>query len=594
MIKASEQTNSKNPPPTQSHPKENLWAGIIRHDLGPWLTELISVSFFINLLALATPIFVLQVYDRVVFKASLTTLQGLVAGMALVIIFDFVLKMSRVRFFQSIAARNDRVLAEKIFSKLFHLPLRLMENKALWYWQSLFQDANLVRNAMSGAVATLIIDLPFSFLFLLVITIIAPPLWWIFVIAMLLFVLLAIISQWIIHHRANQEREFSQTKEKLLADLLKHRESVNLLALQDYWKTTWLDKQEKAIDSSIFRGRAVDFFRILSQSMMIVFTVTITSFGAMAILQQEMTIGTLIAANMLGSRLIQPFVQLVEHWRTLIQSRQALKRLNHFINSPQNKVEVTADIPTGPGKITLKELRFNYAEESSQQNPAIDGLDGNIGPGGLHILMGKNGSGKTSLLKLIAGLYTPGNGEIHLDGADLRQFTCQQLHQRIGYLPQRIEMFQASIFDNIRLGCLSSTKDEVIAMAIKTGLHEQVIALPNGYDSQISDDNRGLSGGLIQRIAITRTLLGNPQIILMDEPANNLDRQAEQNLLALLKKLSKQHTILVTSHAARFLSYADSIVILEAGKVAIAGPAKAVLKHLDELEKQAVNTAEKT
>jgi len=194
--------------------------------------------------------------------------------------------------------------------------------------------------------------------------------------------------------------------------------------------------------------------------------------------------------------------------------------------------------------------------------------------------MGKNGSGKTSLLKLMAGLYTPTRGVVQLDEADLQQFTAAQLKQKVGYLPQRVEMFQSSIFNNIKMGCLLCSQEDIIEAAVKTGLHEQVIALPDGYDTLISDDNRGLSGGLVQRIAITRTILGDPQIILMDEPANNLDQQGEKQLLGLLKILSTDHTVLISTHSPLFLSQADAIIILEAGKVAIAGPAKAVQDHL--------------
>jgi len=234
-------------------------------------------------------------------------------------------------------------------------------------------------------------------------------------------------------------------------------------------------------------------------------------------------------------------------------------------------------------------LRYNL----SQSNPAIDGLSGNIGPKGLHILMGNNGSGKSSLLKLLAGLYHPDEGLIKIDGADIRQFTPKQLHQKIAYLPQRIEMFQASIFENIQMGCLSSSKEQIITMAVKTGLHQHVTALPDGYDTLISDDNRGLSGGLIQRIAICRALLGKPQLILMDEPHNNLDQNGELGLLSLLKELAKKHTILISSHSQHFLSQADSIVILEAGKVAIAGPAQAVIKHLNGVTDEAAKDKSK-
>ncbi len=573
-------TDKKHSQPGIKQP--GLWSGILLRDLGPWLPELLSVTFFINVLALATPLFVLQVYDRVVFKASISTLQGLLLGMAIVVVFDFILKISRVRFFQSIAVKNDILLSEKIFTRIFNLPLRNMEEKALWHWQSLFHDAQLIRNVLSGAPATLLIDLPFAFLFLLVIMMIAAPLWWIFVVAMVFFILMAIFSQVIVNYQAKKEHKHSTEKDTLLADLLKHRESVGMMALQDYCKSHWINKQQQTIESSLQRGKAIDFFRTLSQSMTMILTITITSYGALAILEQQMTIGTLIAANMLGLRLIQPFVQLVEQWKAIMQSSQALKRLNEFMDLPQIKTASVTEIPVGQGLISFKDLSFSY---SIQGNPAIDGLSGNIGPNGLHILMGNNGSGKSSLLKLLAGLYQPNEGITKIDGADICQFTPEQLHQKIAYLPQRIEMFQTSIFENIQIGCLSSSKEQIIDMAIKTGLHQHIIALPDGYDTLITDDNRGLSGGLIQRIAICRVLLGQPQIILLDEPHNNLDQFGELGLLSLLKELSRDHTILISSHSQNFLSRADSIVILEAGKVAIAGPAQAVINHLNEANK---------
>lgn len=182
-----------------------LWSFIVKNDLLPYFTELFSISFFINLLALATPIFVLQVYDRVIFHAGITTLQGLVMGMIIVLIFDAFLKITRIRFFQSISAKNDFSIAEKIYDKLYRLSLQTLESKPFWYWQSLFRDAGMIRNVLGGSVATLLVDLPFSLLFLLVTILIAPPLWWIFISFLILFVVLAFVSEKMIHSHALKE-----------------------------------------------------------------------------------------------------------------------------------------------------------------------------------------------------------------------------------------------------------------------------------------------------------------------------------------------------------------------------------------------------
>ncbi len=555
----------------------SLLSIIFNRDILPYSFELILVSFFINLLALATPIFVLQVYDRVIFHAGLTTLQGLLIGMLIVIIFDALLKINRIRFFQAISAKNDQLFSQEVFKKIFHLPLKTLEEKPLWYWQSLFQDTALIRNVLGGATAALLVDIPFSLLFLSVTIIIAPSLWWVFVIILLLFIALALFSEKIIHQLSLSERQIINERDTSLTDLLGQRESVKMMALEEYWQKDWEKKHQAGIDASITRGKSVDFYRVISQSMSLIFTVSLTSVGALAIINQEMTIGSLIAANMLGSRLIAPFVQLVEQWRTLTQFNQALKRIDSFIRLPEDKSKTQIELPAGAGKIQLDDIQFSYKPEA---NPAIYALKGSIGPNGLHIIMGKNGCGKSTLLKLLSGFYQPDKGVINLDEYDIQQFSTAQLHQRIAYLAQKPELFQCSIYDNIAAGSITSTDNDIIEVSKIIQLHELITALPEGYDTIVKGGHQGLSGGLVQRIALARTLLGKTQIVLMDEPTNNLDEQAEQSLIKQLKRLSATHTIIVATHCPALVTLADSIIVLDKGKVALAGPAKQVIEHL--------------
>jgi len=550
---------------------------IWQQQLRPVLVKLLLISLFINLLALAAPIFVLQVYDRVVFHAGVTTLQGLVIGMALVLIFDALLKITRVRSFQLISARNELQLTDRIFKQLFALPLKTLEEQPLWYWQSLFQDANLVRNVLGGATAALIIDLPFALLFMLITFLIAPPLAWVFIIALVFYILLAIVSQQIMQQKAQQERQSVQQRETMMAGVLTGRETVKMFDLGGYWQEKQRESQIENLSVAMDRGRATDYFRIVSQSSSLLFTVTLTSVGALAILQQEMTIGALIAANMLGSRLIAPFIQLVEHWRTFAQFHKALTRLDGFFKLSQDKTEHLLDTPVTEGKVALHELFFSYNE---QQAPAISGLDGVIGPHGLHLLIGRNGSGKSTLLKLISGLYMPAKGKVTLDLADLRQFSSAQLHQHIGYLPQKIELFHGSIYENISMGMDCCDQDKVIELAKQLQLHELVTDLPMGYESILQEGGRGVSGGLLQKIALTRTLIRNPKVLLLDEPTNNLDMDAEKALLSFLSHYAENQTVIVATHSPVITQSATSIVVLEQGKVAMAGGAKSVLEKL--------------
>ncbi|NOQ76925.1 MAG: ATP-binding cassette domain-containing protein, partial [Methylococcaceae bacterium] len=377
--------------------------------------------------------------------------------------------------------------------------------------------------------------------------------------------------------RTQQERECVQQKETMVADILTGRETVKIFDLGDYWQQKQTDLQIKVMSASMARGQSTDYFRIISQSTSLMFTVTLTSVGALAILEQEMTIGALIAANMLGSRLIAPFIQLVEHWRTFAQFHKALNRLNAFFKISLDKTEHLLDFPITQGTIHLQELFFNYDD---QQNPAIAGLDGVIGPNGLHLLTGRNGSGKSTLLKLISGLYLPAKGKVSLDQADLRQFSRAQLHQYIGYLPQKIELFYGSIYENITMGMEICEQNDVIEIAKQVQLHELVTQLPMGYETILQEGGRGVSGGVLQKIALTRTLIRKPKILLLDEPGNNLDSDAEQALVTFLSQYAEDHTVIVATHSPVMIQSATSMVVLEQGKVAIAGAASMVMEKL--------------
>ncbi len=550
---------------------------IWQQQLRPIALKILLVSLFINLLALAAPVFVLQVYDRVVFHAGVTTLQGLLIGMALVLVFDALLKVTRVRSFQLLSAQNEVQLNDRIFKQLFSLPLKTLEEKPLWHWQSLFQDASLVRNVLGGATASLIVDLPFALLFIFITFLIAPPLIWVFVSALLFYLLLAIISQQLMQRKAQQERKAVQQRETMMTGVLSARETVRIFDLGRYWQEKQWDWQKQTLSAAMDRGRSTDYFRIVSQSSSLLFSVTLTSVGALAILQQEMTIGALIAANMLGTRLIAPFIQLVEHWRSFTQFHKALNRLDHFFQLNQDKTESVLDIPVKQGKVALQEVFFSYKE---QQEPAIAGLDGIIGPNGLHLLTGRNGSGKTSLLKLVSGQYQPSKGKITLDQADLRQFSATQCQQHIAFLPQKIEFFHASIYENIVMGMQNCEQDKVIELAKQLQLHQRVVDLPMGYETVLQEGGRGVSGGLLQKIALARTLIRQPKVLLLDEPTNNLDIDAEKALLEVLSRYADNHTVIVASHSPVLIQSATSIVVMEQGKVALAGAAKLVLEKL--------------
>ena len=277
--------------------------------LGPlWrrFRELIVFSLFINLLPLAVPVFVLQVYDRVIFHAGLTTLQGLAIGMALVIAFDFVLRQARSRLMQRIAIRIDVDLGRRLFDKLAGLPLRVQENRPTAYWQSLFRDAEQVRNVVGGPSAVLLVDLPFVGLFIGLIYIIARPIVWVLVVALIAYLVLAAWSSWSVQRAARREREAGLARDGLLGEVLAGRTTVKALALDEAMRPLWEQRHAEAIERSLGRGLSNDGFGNFGAGLAVLTTVGLTAFGALAVLDQLMSIGALIAANMLAGRVVGP------------------------------------------------------------------------------------------------------------------------------------------------------------------------------------------------------------------------------------------------------------------------------------------------
>ncbi|MGH8722696.1 MAG: peptidase domain-containing ABC transporter, partial [Burkholderiales bacterium] len=349
---------------------------------------------------------------------------------------------------------------------------------------------------------------------------------------------------------------------------------MKALALGDALKPRWEDRHAAAIELSRERGQATDGHQVLANAMTLMTTVAITSVGALAILDQRMTIGSLIAANMLGIRLIAPFTQLVGQWRVLTQFRQSVARLDAVFALEHERKEMAVNLGRPKGHIRLDAVKFAYDGRGA---PVLEGIDGRIGPGGLHGVIGRNGSGKTTLLKLIAGLYAPQDGRVLLDEADIKQFTRRDLAKWVAYLPQECTLFAGSIRDNIAIADPGATDEQVIEAAERARVHQYIIDQPDGYATAIGEAGLQLSGGLRQRLALARAFLGAPPVLLLDEPTGNLDNDAERDLARVLREMARDSTIVAVTHSPALLNACDSILVLDGGRVAMAGPVREVM-----------------
>jgi len=558
-------------------PSTKSWLKPFLKPLAPVFREVVTMSFFVNLLALAVPVFTMQVYNRVVNNNGISTLQGLVVGMFLVIAFDYVLRQSRARILQTVALRVDVRLGRQLFRKIMRMPMQNLEAQPSAYWSSLFRDVDVVRNTLSGSTALLVADLPFAILFLVLIFVIAAPVAWVLLVMLPIFMFVAWRSANVMSDASGQERKSTQSRDSLVAEMIAGRTTIKALGLDRSMEPVWEEKHAENIESAINRGSKTDGYSNLGASLGLISSLLLTTVGALAIIDQNLTIGALIATNMLSGRIMGPLNQLVGTWRLYSGFTQATDRLGTVFHDSSERERSEIQLKKPRGALSIENVFFSYNEE---QAPVVSGITVDIAPGGVHALVGRNGSGKTTLLKIIQGLYQPSKGRVTLDGADIAQFTRSELADWLGYVPQESVLFAGTVRDNITSRMPGATDEEVIKASTEAGVHEFIIDLPDGYATEIGEAGGRLSGGQRQRIAIARALIGDPPVVLLDEPSSSLDRHAETELKNTLIQIAKTRTVIMVSHSPTLLSACDYLYALDKGKLALSGPAKEVLPRL--------------
>ncbi len=574
--------------PDTNGPKSKNWLKEIVRPLRRSYFELILLSAAVNIIALAVPVFVLQVYDRVVFHAGVSTLQGLVIGLCIALLFDFILRQARSRLLQRTAMRIDIGFGKALFAKLTSLTLRDLERVATGQYVSLFRDADVIRNTYSGASALLLVDLPFVVLFAIAIFLIAEPVAWVVAILIPIFLVVSALSATRIGAANQQERQALLDRDARVHEIIAGRNTLKALALDEALRPEWDDLHAQAIESSLRRGARADTFVNIGTGLAMFSTVAVTTVGALAIIEQQLTIGALIAANILVGRIVGPMNQLLGNWRNFANHRGAMQRLNEFLalRGETNRDEV--DLGRARGDIDLETASFSFGPS---ERKVLNNVSLSFRPGGLTVILGNNGSGKTTLLKLARGLYPPDKGRVLLDGADTSQFSNRTLARNIGYVPQELQLFAASIRYNIAIADPEASDDRIVRAAQLAGIHQQIIDLPDGYDTDIGEHGNRLSGGQRQRIAIARAMLRDPPVLLLDEPTVGLDRDAEMALLAVLVPMAKERTVVVASHSQMVVSNSNRVVVLAGGRVVANGPTADVARQLNQQTASPVNTA---
>lgn len=552
--------------------------GVIRL-LWPTYAQVVVAAALINILALASPLFIMNVYDRVLPNKALPTLWVLALGIGLAILFDLVLRSLRGRLIDGAGRRADVVLASRIFEHVMGLKFAFRPATTGSFANRLAEFEQVREFFTSGTLATLT-DVAFFGLFFFVIYLVAGPLAYIPAVAAAMVVVIGLVLQFPLRRAARAAAMDAAQRHSLLVESIAALETVKSLRAEGKLQRQWEDLVGRT--SRTFE-RARGLSSLIQNSTFAVqqlVTVAIVIGGTYMFDQGDITMGGIIAAVILSGRCVAPFGQFSTLIARSQQSFAALAALDQIMamesERPAGKQFIAQ--PIAAGKIEFRAARFAYPGAA---NPAINDLNLLIEPGEKLGIIGKIGSGKTTIGRLLCGLYDVNEGSLLIDGIDVRQFHPHEVRRAVGFVSQDADLFFGSLRENILLGAPGAGDEAFLRASRLAGVDDFALRHPQGYDMQIGERGRALSGGQRQAVTLARVLLFNPQIIFLDEPSGAMDLASERELIARLKQaLQPNQTLIIATHRYSMLDLVDRLVVLANGRAGADGPKHQVLELL--------------
>ncbi|MDC9725861.1 MAG: type I secretion system permease/ATPase [Gammaproteobacteria bacterium] len=576
FIKAVHQFDNRTEKTTIPRTKHWFWGTILR--FWPIYGEVFIASILVNSFALASPLFIMNVYDRVVPNHAIETLWVLAIGVATVFVFDLLLRTLRGYFIDMAGKKADVILSATIFEKVLGIKMASRSNSVGSFANSM-QEFESFRKFFTSTTLTTLIDLPFAFLFIFVIWTIAGELAYVPLAAIPLAIIVSLVIQVPLGRTIQQLFRYSGQKSATLIETLTGLETIKSIGaespIQRKWEQTIGFISKYSQRSRILSSTAINFTAFLQQMA----SVSIVVFGVYKISEGDITMGALIASTILTGRALAPLGQVAGILTRYHQSKAALSSLNHLMSLPVERPSGREFLhrPDFKGGITFKNVSFSYPEQPMN---ALSDISFSIKPGEKVAFIGRIGSGKSSIEKLILGLYEPTDGAILLDGTDIRQIDPVDLRRNVGYAPQDVVLFFGSVRDNIAMGAPFADDAAILKAAEVAGVTEFVNRHPAGFDLPVGERGEGLSGGQRQSVAVARALLLEPPVLVLDEPTNAMDNSTEDQFKAKLASELGDKTLLLVTHKASLLSLVDRIIVMDQGNLLADGPREQILTAL--------------
>lgn len=530
-----------------------------------------AFSLVVNLLTLTTSIYMIQIYDRVLASRSIDTLLYLTLITFCALMTLGLLEMSRSRLLVKVGTFLEESVAPDAFRRSLDNSLRGRR-----YRSEAVRDLRELRGFLTSPAILALFDLPWAPLFLVAIFMLHPVLGVVAAAAVLLLFALALLNDRLSRPRLRTASEIGVQAMQELEAYNRNAEIIDALGMLPAVAARWLRRNGEALRLQALASNTSGMVLGVSRFCRLAVQVLMLGTGALLVMRQELTGGAMVAGSIILGRALGPIDQAIAGWKQLIGARAAYRRLNDCLSEPPLRPAGTR-LPAPNGELKVEQAGF---ASPATGRTIVSDISFDVAAGETLAIVGPSAAGKTTLVRLIVGACPPSSGNIRLDGADIFPWNRDDLGRHIGYLPQEVALFSGTVAENIaRLQDADST--EIIEAARRANVHEMILRLPNGYDTQIGDGAVRLSGGQRQRIALARALYGRPSLVVLDEPNANLDTEGDTALVRALTELKMQNTTVVfITHRPGLIAYADKLLLLREGMAEMFGPRQEILERL--------------
>ncbi|MDC0400179.1 type I secretion system permease/ATPase [Alphaproteobacteria bacterium] len=535
----------------------------------------IFFSMFINLLMFVAPLHMLQIYDRVlVSRSDITLLVLTLLALGLLVVYGF-LEGIRSRVLVRAGLKFDEFISDRVFRATFEIARK---NSGSSTASQALRDMDNVREFVSGMAVVALCDAPWVPIFIAIGFFLHPALGFVSLGGAIIIFILATINEFITRNLLNEGSRYGLAATSMANRSLRNAEVIHALGMVGALKEHWGNEHNKALKAQTYASDRSGALMAASRFTRMALQVTILGVGAYLAIYDEITPGTMIAASIIMGRALAPVEMAVGQWKNIIAIRGAYSRLEQML-AVTDPLKEQMELPKPQGNISAEDL---VVIPPGSQDAVVKGLNFSLDQGSSLAIIGPSGSGKSSLLRALVGIWRPSRGVVRYDAADLQQLNNEELGPYIGFMPQSIELLDGTIASNIsRFGDVDA--DEVVTAAKKAGIHELILKFPDGYDTKMGANGKTLSGGERQRIALARALYGSPKLLILDEPNSNLDMSGEAALAkALEAEVKAGTTIIVVSHRQALLSVVDNVMVLRDGVMVHSGPREQVLQQIME------------